>query len=193
MATMYPSHLLIRSETVRSALDVISVCCVAPRVQLLLTEKIDMRDTEMTTGVNIVLDVLAGAADGEIVPEPDVQKAALNVLVNCVCAPVHRADDDDDDDDDDNADSFDPSQRLLGKPALSSFVLRPHKCPEPRRGGGLGGAGAEHSVLGRVARRELGLGGARRAHARLVHAHFAPVRTLRLQDDDAYFTHTLFH
>ncbi|PZC70404.1 hypothetical protein B5X24_HaOG216499, partial [Helicoverpa armigera] len=80
-----------RSETVRSALDVISVCCVAPRVQLMLTEKVDMKDAEMTTGVNIVLDVLAGAADGEIVPEPDVQKAALNVLVNCVCAPVHRA------------------------------------------------------------------------------------------------------
>nr|XP_049703892.1 protein mahjong isoform X3 [Helicoverpa armigera] len=76
-----------RSETVRSALDVISVCCVAPRVQLMLTEKVDMKDAEMTTGVNIVL----GAADGEIVPEPDVQKAALNVLVNCVCAPVHRA------------------------------------------------------------------------------------------------------
>ncbi|KAL0852856.1 hypothetical protein ABMA27_012653 [Loxostege sticticalis] len=76
-----------RSETVRSALDVVSVCCVAPRVQLLLTEKIDMRDADLTTGVNIVL----GAADGEIVAEPEVQKAALNVLVNCVCAPVHRA------------------------------------------------------------------------------------------------------
>ncbi|XP_026314359.1 protein mahjong isoform X2 [Hyposmocoma kahamanoa] len=75
-----------RSETVRSALDVVSVCCVAPRVQLLLTDKIDMRDADLTTGINIVL----GAADGEIVPEPEVQKAALNVLVNCVCAPVHR-------------------------------------------------------------------------------------------------------
>ncbi|XP_053623270.1 protein mahjong [Plodia interpunctella] len=76
-----------RAETVRSALDVVSVCCVAPRVQLLLTEKIDVRDADLNTGVNIVL----GAADGEIVPDPEVQKAALNVLVNCVCAPVHRA------------------------------------------------------------------------------------------------------
>ncbi|KAJ0169895.1 hypothetical protein K1T71_014501, partial [Dendrolimus kikuchii] len=76
-----------RSETVRSALDVVSVCCVAPRVQLLLTEKVDMRDEDLTTGINIVLN----AADGDIVPEPEVQKAALNVLVNCVCAPVHRA------------------------------------------------------------------------------------------------------
>ncbi|KOB59337.1 Protein VPRBP, partial [Operophtera brumata] len=44
-----------RSETVRSALDVISVCCVAPRVQMLLTDKVDMRDADPTTGVNIVL------------------------------------------------------------------------------------------------------------------------------------------
>ncbi|CAG9574319.1 unnamed protein product [Danaus chrysippus] len=91
-----------RAETVRSALDVVSMCCVSPRVQLLLTEKIDMRDADLTTGVHIVLEKLRGAlpdlnsrqngaADGDIVPEPEVQKAALNVLVNCVCAPVHRA------------------------------------------------------------------------------------------------------
>lgn len=47
-----------RAETVRSALDVISVCCVAPRVQLLLTDKIDMRDADLTTGVNIVLGII---------------------------------------------------------------------------------------------------------------------------------------
>ncbi|CAG4959101.1 unnamed protein product [Colias eurytheme] len=76
-----------RAETVRSALDVVAICCVAPRVQLLLTERLDMRDTELTTGVHIVL----GAADGDIVVEPEVQKAALNVLVNCVCAPLHRS------------------------------------------------------------------------------------------------------
>ncbi|XP_045489571.1 protein mahjong isoform X2 [Pieris rapae] len=76
-----------RAETVRSALDVISVCCVAPRVQLLLTEKISMRESEMIAGVSIVL----AAADGDIIVEPEVQKAALNVLVNCVCAPLHRS------------------------------------------------------------------------------------------------------
>lgn len=72
---------------------------------------------------------------------------------------------------------------------------RPHKCPSPRAGGGallsrLGDA----NVVSRVARRELGLRAPHaRQHARLAHAHFAPVRTLRLQDDDAYFTHTIFH
>lgn len=76
-----------RAETVRSALDVLSVCCVAPRVLLLLCERLAMPDDELTVGVNVVL----GAAEGEIVADPEVQKAALNVLVNCVCAPVHRA------------------------------------------------------------------------------------------------------
>ncbi|KOB58216.1 Protein VPRBP [Operophtera brumata] len=81
----YKNKLSYCKAWLRSALDVISVCCVAPRVQMLLTDKVDMRDADPTTGVNIVL----GAADGEIVSEPEVQKAALNVLVNCVCAPKY--------------------------------------------------------------------------------------------------------
>ncbi|VVC87199.1 unnamed protein product, partial [Leptidea sinapis] len=80
-----------RAETVKSALDVVSVCCVSPKVQLLLTEKIDMRDSDVTTGVQTLLDLLiSGAADGDIVIEPEVQKAALNAIVNCVCAPIYR-------------------------------------------------------------------------------------------------------
>lgn len=31
-----------------------------------------------------------GAAEGEIVADADVQKAALRVIVNCVCAPINR-------------------------------------------------------------------------------------------------------
>ena len=34
--------------------------------------------------------ILIGLADGEIVPDPDVQKAALNVIINCVCGPLER-------------------------------------------------------------------------------------------------------
>lgn len=37
-------------------------------------------------GINIIL----GAAEGEIVADADVQKAALRVIVNCVCAPINR-------------------------------------------------------------------------------------------------------
>jgi len=75
-----------RAETVRSALDVLAVCSVMPRVQLLLCDRIDLPDEAMTVGMNIIL----GAAEGEIVADADVQRAALAVIINCVCAPIHR-------------------------------------------------------------------------------------------------------
>lgn len=75
-----------RAETVRCALDVLAIACVMPKVQLLFCEKVDLPDETITNGINIIL----GAADGEIVADPDVQKAALRVIVNCVCAPINR-------------------------------------------------------------------------------------------------------
>ncbi|KAB0791614.1 hypothetical protein PPYR_03414 [Photinus pyralis] len=77
-----------RAETVRCALDVLAIACVIPKVVLLFCERVDLPDDAIiTVGINIIL----GAADGEIVADPDVQKAALRVIVNCVCAPIHRA------------------------------------------------------------------------------------------------------
>ncbi|XP_076269885.1 lisH and WD40 domain-containing protein mahjong isoform X2 [Rhynchophorus ferrugineus] len=75
-----------RAETVRSALDVLAIACVMPKVQLLFCEKVDLPEESITIGFNIIL----GAAEGEIVADADVQKSALKVLVNCVCAPVNR-------------------------------------------------------------------------------------------------------
>ncbi|KAL5291108.1 VPRBP family protein [Megaselia abdita] len=74
-----------RAETVRSALDVISICCVVPKVYLTLCEKQKMPD-QTTYGINSIL----GAAVGEIVTDAEVQKSALAVLVHCVCAPILR-------------------------------------------------------------------------------------------------------
>lgn len=34
--------------------------------------------------------IIISAAEGEIVADPDVQKSALSLLVNCVCAPIYR-------------------------------------------------------------------------------------------------------
>lgn len=75
-----------RAETVRSALDVLAIACVIPKVQLLFCDRVDLPEETITVGINIIL----GAADGEIVADADVQKAALRVLVNCVCAPINR-------------------------------------------------------------------------------------------------------
>lgn len=75
-----------RAETVRSALDVISICCVVPKVHHVLCELITLPDEAAAAGVNIML----GAAEGEIVADPEVQKSALAALVHCVCAPINR-------------------------------------------------------------------------------------------------------
>lgn len=40
----------------------------------------------MSLGINIIL----GAAEGEIVADAEVNKAALRVLCNCVCGPINR-------------------------------------------------------------------------------------------------------
>lgn len=70
----------------RSALEVLGICAVMPQVQLLLCERVDLPDEVMTVGLNVIL----GAAEGEIVADPDVQRAALGVLITCVCAPIVR-------------------------------------------------------------------------------------------------------
>ncbi|KAJ8958385.1 hypothetical protein NQ314_006407 [Rhamnusium bicolor] len=75
-----------RAETVRSALDVLAIACVMPKVQLLFCDRVDLPEETLTVGLNIIL----GAAEGEIVADADVQKAALRVIGNCVCAPISR-------------------------------------------------------------------------------------------------------
>ncbi|XP_059078551.1 DDB1- and CUL4-associated factor 1-like isoform X2 [Tigriopus californicus] len=76
-----------RSEMVRCALDVLAICCVVPKVQLQLCERIELYDETKTVGINIVL----GAAEGDIVQDSaDVRKSALTLIINCVCAPINR-------------------------------------------------------------------------------------------------------
>ncbi|CAH2000052.1 unnamed protein product [Acanthoscelides obtectus] len=75
-----------RAETVRSALDVLAIACVIPKVQMLFCDRVDLPEETLTVGMNIIL----GAAEGEIVADADVQKAALRVIGNCVCAPINR-------------------------------------------------------------------------------------------------------
>lgn len=75
-----------RGETVRSALDVLNICCVVPRVHAVFCERIDFPEEASAAGISIVL----GAAEGEIAKDAEVQKSALSLLVNCICAPIHR-------------------------------------------------------------------------------------------------------
>ncbi|OAD58169.1 DDB1- and CUL4-associated factor-like 1 [Eufriesea mexicana] len=79
-------HTTSSAETVRSCLDVIAICSVVPKVMLLLCERVDMPDMSMTMAINLLL----AAAECEIIVDPDVQRAALRALINCVCAPINR-------------------------------------------------------------------------------------------------------
>ena len=86
-ALAYDGNYTGRAETVKSALDVLAVTAIIPRVQLALCEKFELPD-ESTVGMNIIL----GAAEGEIVPDsPDVQRAALLLLTHLLCGPVIRS------------------------------------------------------------------------------------------------------
>ncbi|KOC70220.1 Protein VPRBP [Habropoda laboriosa] len=79
-------HTTSSAETVRSCLDVIAICSVVPKVMLLLCERVDMPDMSMTMAINLLL----AAAECEIIVDPDVQRAALRAVINCVCAPINR-------------------------------------------------------------------------------------------------------
>ena len=86
IAISYLWNFTGRAETVRSALDVLAVCAVSPKVQLLFCDRIPIPDDANAVGMNILL----GAAEGDIVADPEVQRAALHVLIHCVCAPAQR-------------------------------------------------------------------------------------------------------
>ncbi|XP_028843043.1 DDB1- and CUL4-associated factor 1 isoform X2 [Denticeps clupeoides] len=80
-----------RSDTVRYALDILSILTVVPKTQLLLAEPVAVLDeggsTISTVGMSIVLVV----AEGEVfVNDAEIQKSALQVIINCVCAPDKR-------------------------------------------------------------------------------------------------------
>ncbi|KAI0224040.1 DDB1- and CUL4-associated factor 1 [Lamellibrachia satsuma] len=100
-----------KAETIRSALDVLSICSVTPKTQLLLCESVllpenvstqairERVDSSHQVGLSLLLpenvstqaiSILLGLAEGEIMAEPDVQKAALSVIINCVCGPMSR-------------------------------------------------------------------------------------------------------
>ncbi|XP_046327233.1 DDB1- and CUL4-associated factor 1-like isoform X2 [Haliotis rufescens] len=96
-----------KPETIKSALDVISLCMVTPKSQLLLLDSISLPDNMSTPAIRQLLlgldpaslhnnkitpavSVIIGLAEGEILADPEVQKSALGVLVNCVCGPIER-------------------------------------------------------------------------------------------------------
>ncbi|KAL3222634.1 hypothetical protein MRX96_028410 [Rhipicephalus microplus] len=77
-----------KADTVRAALDVLAVCSVVPRAQIALCQNVALPSGQVRSAAG--MSVILAAADGEIVADPDVQRSALNVVINCVCGPMSR-------------------------------------------------------------------------------------------------------
>ncbi|KAJ8400883.1 hypothetical protein AAFF_G00392370 [Aldrovandia affinis] len=80
-----------RSDTVRYALDILAILTVVPKTQLLLAEAVDVLDEGGSTVCTVGMSIILGVAEGEVfVNDAEIQKSALQVVINCVCAPDKR-------------------------------------------------------------------------------------------------------
>uniref|UniRef100_A0A4W3HJP3 DDB1- and CUL4-associated factor 1 n=1 Tax=Callorhinchus milii TaxID=7868 RepID=A0A4W3HJP3_CALMI len=80
-----------RSDTVRSALDVLAILTVVPKTPLLLAEPVDVLDESGSAVTTVGMSIILGVAEGDIfVNDAETQKSALQVIMNCVCGPDKR-------------------------------------------------------------------------------------------------------
>lgn len=86
---------------IKNALEVLNICAVLPKVQLALCEASFkpqgdnqndismMQEDQQALNDNVGLNIILKAAEGDLL-DADIQKAALSVIITCVCAPIHR-------------------------------------------------------------------------------------------------------
>lgn len=77
-----------RSDVVRYVLDVLAILTVVPKVQLVLADTVEVLDENRATVATVGMGIILGIAEGEVfVNDAEVQKSALQVIINCVCPP----------------------------------------------------------------------------------------------------------
>ncbi|CAL8337991.1 unnamed protein product [Merluccius merluccius] len=77
-----------RSDTVRFALDILAILTVVPKVQLVLADTVEVLDETRSPVSTMGMSIILGVAEGEVfVNDAEIQKSALQVITNCVCAP----------------------------------------------------------------------------------------------------------
>ncbi|KAM4721194.1 DDB1- and CUL4-associated factor 1 [Rhinophrynus dorsalis] len=80
-----------RNDTVRYALDVLAILTVVPKIQLQLAEPVDVLDEAGSTVSTVGMSIVLGVAEGEFFThDAEIQKSALQIIINCVCAPETR-------------------------------------------------------------------------------------------------------
>ncbi|KAK9529756.1 hypothetical protein VZT92_013830 [Zoarces viviparus] len=77
-----------RSDTVRYVLDIMAMLVVVPKVQLVLAETVEVLDETRSSVSTVGMSIILGVVEGEVfVNDAEIQKSALQVINNCVCAP----------------------------------------------------------------------------------------------------------
>ncbi|XP_037304281.2 DDB1- and CUL4-associated factor 1-like [Pungitius pungitius] len=77
-----------RSDTVRYVLDIMAMLVVVPKVQLVLAETVEVLDETRSAVSTVGMSIVLGVVEGEVfVNDAEIQKSALQVINNCVCAP----------------------------------------------------------------------------------------------------------
>ncbi|XP_078517401.1 DDB1- and CUL4-associated factor 1 isoform X1 [Lissotriton helveticus] len=80
-----------RNDTVRYALDVLAILTVVPKIQLQLAEPVDVLDDAGSTVSTVGISIILGVAEGDFFThDAEIQKSALQIIINCVCAPDNR-------------------------------------------------------------------------------------------------------
>ncbi|KAI1711494.1 DDB1- and CUL4-associated factor 1 [Ditylenchus destructor] len=74
-----------KPDSVRLVLEVLHLATVSPKVQLDMCETVQVKNAP-TQGIGSVLEF----AEGEWLDDPQIQKLALEVFINCVGAPAER-------------------------------------------------------------------------------------------------------
>ncbi|XP_029345725.1 DDB1- and CUL4-associated factor 1-like [Acyrthosiphon pisum] len=94
-------NFFVTCGVIKNALEVLNICAVLPKVQLALCKipshfevpqngiSIVEEDDSQTYYINCGLDLLIKAAKGDHF-DAGIQKAALSVIITCVCTEIHR-------------------------------------------------------------------------------------------------------
>ncbi|KAK7916337.1 hypothetical protein WMY93_012098 [Mugilogobius chulae] len=76
------------SDVVRYVLDILAILTVVPKVQLVLAETVDVEDENRLPVATVGMSIILGLAESEaFINDAEIQKSALQVIINCVCAP----------------------------------------------------------------------------------------------------------
>uniref|UniRef100_A0A3Q3BBL1 DDB1- and CUL4-associated factor 1 n=1 Tax=Kryptolebias marmoratus TaxID=37003 RepID=A0A3Q3BBL1_KRYMA len=77
-----------RNDIARYALDILAILTVVPKVQLVLADTVEVLDETRSSVSTVGMSIILGVAEGDVfVNDAEIQKSALQVIINCVCAP----------------------------------------------------------------------------------------------------------